>query len=135
MELDPEQGPVDLQHLFQIALPEDHDVWISVVALGAERRLPWWDVENLYTLGATNPVWVDRDAEPGYQSPRETARQRIARAGPQPARLVEALEAVDDAVLVQALTLVSTDQLAALDELVGSRATQSETLRAFLGGR
>jgi hypothetical protein len=78
---------------------------------------------------------VDRDAEPGYQSPRATTKQRIARAGPQPERLVEALEAVDDAVLVQALTLLSTDQLAALDELVGSRATQSETLRAFLGGR
>ena len=135
VELDPEQGPVDLQHLFQIALPEDHDVWISVVALGAEQRLPWWNVENLYTLGATNPVWVDRDAEPGYQSPRATAKQRIARAGGQPERLVEALEAVDDAVLVQALTLLSNDQLAALDELVGLRATQSETLRAFLGGR
>ena len=42
---------------------------------------------------------------------------------------------MDDAVLVQALTLLSNDQLAALDELVGLRATQSETLRAFLGGR
>ncbi|MAF64713.1 MAG: hypothetical protein CMJ84_03505 [Planctomycetes bacterium] len=135
VELECEAGPVDLRRAFQLELASEHDAWISVVVLGAERRLPWWDVENPYTLAATNPLFVDRDAHPGYQSPRTTASRLLERAGTRSELLATLLAAADDAVLTQALTLVDGEGRAALADLAAARAEHSERLRAFLAPR
>ncbi|MDP6538337.1 MAG: CehA/McbA family metallohydrolase [Planctomycetota bacterium] len=134
-ELAVADGPVDLTRSFHIDLPAPHDAWIGVVVEGSGGPLPWWNVENPYTLAATNPLFVDRGGVRGYESPRATAERLIATAGSPPAGLGELLSAADDAVLIQALTLLDAEARASLDSLAGARAEHSERLRAFLAPR
>ena len=106
VEIEPTDGPKDILQPFHIDLPHEHDAWISSVILGAKLDAPWWGVKNNYTLAGTNPIWVDRGGTRGYESPRATAGRLIKRAGSSTERLIKAFAAVDDAVLIQAMTLL-----------------------------
>ncbi|MCB9883366.1 MAG: CehA/McbA family metallohydrolase [Planctomycetes bacterium] len=85
-----------------------HDGWLVCVVTGDPIREPFWKTLNGYTLAATNPVWLDVDGTPGYSNPLATAEQLLARVGKKPERVAKALARVDDAVAIQALSLVRT---------------------------
>ena len=130
-EIAPSEGPKDIHQLFHVDLPHDHDAWISFIVLGASLEAPWWGVRNKYTLGSTNPVWVDRDGKRGYESPRATAKRLIRRARSISDRLPLIFEGVDDAVLIQAMTLLEGEWLDALADLGDARAEQSSYFNAY----
>ena len=130
-EVEPSEGPKDIHQLFHVDLPHDHDVWISCVVLGARLEAPWWGVQNKYTLGSTNPVWIDRDGKRGYESPRATAARLIERVGENTSKLPLAFEGVDDAVLIQAMSLLSDEGVDALADLGDARASESAYFEAY----
>ncbi len=130
-EIEPSDGPKDIHQLFHVDLPHDHDVWISSVVLGTHIEAPWWGVSNKYTLGSTNPIWVDRDGKRKYESPNATAARLIRRAGTEPKRLPLIFKGVDDAVLIQAMTLLEDDWLDALADLGDARAEESSYFKAY----
>jgi len=130
-EITPSEGPKDIHQLFHVDLPHDHDAWISAIVLGANVDAPWWGVQNKYTLGSTNPVWVNRDGKRGYESPRATAKRLIKRAGTISDRLPLIFEHVDDAVLIQAMTLLEDEWLDSLADLGDARAEQSSYFNAY----
>ncbi|MCH2105297.1 MAG: CehA/McbA family metallohydrolase, partial [Planctomycetes bacterium] len=125
-EIAPSEGPKDIHQLFHVDLPHNHDVWISSIVLGAHLEAPWWGVQNKYTLGSTNPVWVDRDGKRGYESPRATAARLIQRARGDASKLPLIFEGVDDTVLIQALTMLDDEQFDALADLGDARAEASD---------
>jgi len=130
-EVAPTEGPKDIHQLIHVDLPHDHDAWIACVVLGSELDAPWWGVQNNYTLGATNPVWVNRDGRRGYESPRATAARIIKEVGPSPERLAATFADVDDAVLIQAMTLLTDEDLDALADLGDERAEQSSYFNRY----
>ena len=125
-EIAPTDGPKDILQPFHIDLPHEHDAWISSVVLGAELDAPWWGVKNNYTLAGTNPIWVDRGGARGYESPRATAGRLIKRAGSSAERLIKTFADVDDAVLIQAMTLLDEAKADLLADLCDERAESSE---------
>ena len=70
--------------------------------------------------------WVDRGGTRGYESPRATAGRLIKRAGSSTERLIKAFAAVDDAVLIQAMTLLDEAKADLLADLCDERADSSE---------
>ena len=130
-EITPSEGPKDIHQLFHVDLPHDHDAWISAIVLGADVDAPWWGVQNKYTMGSTNPVWVDRDGKRGYESPRATAERLIKRAGTISDRLPLIFAGVDDTVLIQAMTLLEDEWLDSLADLGDARAEQSSYFNAY----
>lgn len=91
----------------EIRLPP-HDGWLVVAATGPPVTAPFWPLEDddRYVLGATNPIWIDRDGDGRYRSPRETAERLVAlRAGDLDA-LARDLRASDGAVRVQAASIL-----------------------------
>ena len=99
--------------------------------LGAKLEAPWWGVQNKYTLGSTNPVWVDRDGRNGYESPRATAARLIQRTRGDASKLPLVFEGVDDTVLIQAMTMLDDEQLDALADLGDARAEASDHFKAY----
>jgi len=130
-KITPSEGPKDIHQLFHVDLPHDHDVWISSIVLGANLDAPWWGVRNKYTMGSTNPVWVDRGGKRGYESPRATAERLVKKAGSSSARLIEALEAADDTVVIQALTMLTDEEFDALADFGDDRADRSDHFNAY----
>ena len=110
-------------------------MWISSIVLGAHLEAPWWGVQNKYTLGSTNPVWVDRDGKRGYESPRATAARLIQRARGDASKLPLIFEGVDDTVLIQALTMLDDEQCDALADLGDARAEASDHFEAYWSTR
>ena len=53
---------------FELDMDLEQDGWIVVVALGDPVGLPGWPMLNEYTLGATNPIWLDADGDGVYRA-------------------------------------------------------------------
>jgi hypothetical protein len=126
-----EGQPTDVKMQFDVELPA-HDASLVCVVIGKGIADAFWRTMRPYTLAATNPVWLDADGDGRYQSPRDLAKAILERHGTKPGKLLPALEGVDDAVAVEALSLAraayekgakTADQLrrarARLEELVG----------------
>ena len=124
-EVAPTAGPKDVRQAFHIDLPHDHDSWLSCVVLGAELDAPWWGVQNNYTLAGTNPIWIDRGGARGYESPLATAERLIKAADSSTERLITSFGAVDDAVLIQGITLLDDERADLLADLCDERAESS----------
>jgi len=56
-------------------------------------------------IGSTNPIWLDGDGDGQVTPARAYARQLLARHGSEPAQLIPALSAFDEAVASQAASL------------------------------
>jgi hypothetical protein len=94
--------PFDETLQFALAAPAS-DAYLICVVLGEGVSGPWWEPLSDYTLGATNPIFVDADGNGRYQSPREIAAGLLrSRAGETAADL---LARVDPAVGVQLIDL------------------------------
>ena len=101
---------------WKIARPA-HDVHLVAIASGPGVTAPYWPipapspyqpagrVRNSKVIGSTNPVWVDSDGDGHFTAARHYAQTLIQRLGPDPAKLIPALVAYDEAVAVQAAGL------------------------------
>ncbi len=66
-------APLDVTLDMSLPWPHRHDAWIVCVVTGDAVDGHYWPLLNPYTLGATNPVWLDVDGDGVHQSPREVA--------------------------------------------------------------
>ena len=92
-----------------------HDVHLVAIASGPGVTAPFWETPRPYqpsskgftprVLGATNPVWLDGDADGKFTAARGYAEQLVARHGPSPVKLLPALAGHDEAVVAQAAAL------------------------------
>ncbi len=83
-----------------------HDFWLVAIATGTEPGAPWWPNRNDYTLGATNPVFVDVDGDGVCSSPRAIARALVDEQGTDRDAVAAMLARVDSAAAVQVMRLV-----------------------------
>jgi hypothetical protein len=65
----------DARVVLEPSLPA-HDVWLVCVVTGSDPGGPHWPAHNDYSLGATNPVYVDR-GEDGWHAPRALAQRLL----------------------------------------------------------
>lgn len=100
-----EGQPTDTWLPFTISTPA-HDAHLVCVVLGDGVKAAYWRTDKPYTLAATNPVWLDFDADGSYTSPRAQAMALVKKYGTEPAELRPALDKVDDAVAIETLSLV-----------------------------
>ena len=95
-----------------------------------------WPLHNDYTLGATNPIFIDFDGDGVYSSPRETARRLVGEVGLELAALRERLSAVDEAVgyhaLVEVRELMQARDRADLRRLGAETGREASELEQFL---
>lgn len=118
-----EGKPTDRTLDLEIGRPA-HDAHLVCVVTGPGIDDPSWRTSANYTLGATNPVFLDVDGDGDYASPRETARAIVARAGAAPESLAAEFARVDDAVAIQMASLART----------AYEAEAREKLRRLAGG-
>lgn len=93
------------------------DMYLVAIATGPGVVAPFWPIARPYqpvstswdsrVIGSTNPVWVDGDADGKYTSAREYASRLIQRYGSDHRSLFKALNAFDEAVAIQAASLIS----------------------------
>jgi len=124
-----EGGPTDVRLALEIDWPHAHDGWLVCVVRGAGIDGPFYPLHNDYTLGATNPIFLDADGDGSYSSPRATALARVERAGE--ARFA----ACDEAVVLQVLSLLRGEYEAearARLERAAREAGGSERVEAYL---
>ncbi|MEM7205761.1 MAG: CehA/McbA family metallohydrolase [Planctomycetota bacterium] len=136
-----EAQPTDVRLTFTIE-PPPHDAWLVCAVFGDGVKEPFWPTEKPYTVGATNPVYLDGDGDGVWLSPRAVAQALIARHGLEPAALGAALAPVDDAVAIEAASLLrasceatqpgsAADALEALVESTASRAALQRYLKTL----
>jgi hypothetical protein len=101
---------------WKIAKPA-HDVHLVVIATGPGVTEPFWEIPRPYqptskafvsrVIGSTNPVWVDADGDGRFEPAFGIAQRLIKEAGGDETKLREALKRSDEAVVVQAESLLS----------------------------
>ena len=103
----PAGEPIDLRRAWTIPRPPS-DAHLVVIAEGPPITAPYWPLEtkDRYTLGATNPVWLDVDGDAQFSSAYDYARRLVREHGIDAERLGEALEGYDAIVSVQVLSVV-----------------------------
>lgn len=122
--------PTDTTMEFDLKLPA-HDATLVCVVLGQGVSDAFWRTMRPYTLAATNPVRFDVDSDGRYQSPRELAKSILDKHGTKAAKLLPALEGVDDAVAVEALSLVRASyekKARTVDQIKAARARLRELI-------
>ncbi len=92
-----------------------HDVHLIAIAHGPGVTAPYWAIPLPYqptdrlrspvVIGATNPVWIDADADGKFTAARDYARAIIDRAGGDPAKIATALRSWDAATAAQVESL------------------------------
>ncbi|MFT5052404.1 MAG: hypothetical protein ACI8QZ_003837, partial [Chlamydiales bacterium] len=99
-------APFDDEITVTLSDTSGDDAWIVWVVLGAGIDGPYWPLLNDYTLGVTNPVFLDRSGDGVYQSPRDSARALVRSGGADAQALAQLLKQASEAVALQALDLV-----------------------------
>lgn len=93
-------------HTVEFTLPAPrHDGYIVVVAEGNDVAGAWWPSGEKYTLGITNPIFVDADGDGVARSPKEVGRIAFSKTGEWKRAIVD----LDDAAAIQVLALVLVD--------------------------
>ena len=92
-----------------------HDVHLVAIATGPGVTSPHWAIPRPYqptsrvweprVIGSTNPIWVDGDRDGKFTPARAYAKGVVQQHGSDPAKLVPALAAFDEAVAAQAASL------------------------------
>ncbi len=93
-----------------------HDVHLVVIATGPGVTEPFWEIPRPYqpssktfvprVVGSTNPVWLDADGDGRFEPALAIAQRLIQQSGGDRAKLQEALKKCDEAVAVQAESLM-----------------------------
>ncbi len=94
----------------------DQDCWISCVATAPGVIAPYWAIPRPYQvsdktwrpkiIGLTNPIYIDRDKDGEYQSPKEVAETLINRHGLDFRKLFRSLTKSDQATAIQLASLL-----------------------------
>lgn len=123
----------DATTTLSFAWPE-HDAWVVAVALGGGSGGPWWPMQQDYSLGATNPVFLDADADGVWSSPRQTATALASRWNGGAAQLVALVRGLDDATAIHLVDAARTQAAwsADVDAAVEAAASDRPPLRAYL---
>jgi hypothetical protein len=133
-ELGAYAGPMGQALEFTVP-PLPHDAWVVLVAEGDDVTGAWWPAREKYTLGITNPVFVDADGDGQYSSPREIGEAAFERAG----GWRGAIDRLDDAAAIQALARALRDAnditKRELNEFAASGAGTRTALASFLSSR
>ena len=89
-----------------------HDVHLIVIATGPGKTSPHWPIAKPYqpasplwisrVIGATNPIWVDADADGKFSFARDYAVALLQQSGGDARRFVASLQRYDEAIAVQA---------------------------------
>jgi len=96
--------PTNATLSFEIPVP-GVDAHLVCLVTGDPVKHAGWKTLNDYTLGATNPVFLDANRDGRYSSPRESAQRIYASTGGDVESLMHTLEVVPPPVGVQILTL------------------------------
>ncbi|MFT7677132.1 MAG: hypothetical protein ACI8QC_001109 [Planctomycetota bacterium] len=117
-------GATDLR--LECAVPNtwSQDAWAVWVVLGEGIDGPYWPLANDYTLGATNPIFLDFDGDGTYSSPRQTATLLLEGIGTDADMLTAAVAASQAGVAYHLLDLAGD---------LYARAARSKLERAALG--
>ncbi|MBB5035125.1 CehA/McbA family metallohydrolase [Prosthecobacter vanneervenii] len=93
-----------------------HDVHLVVIATGPGVTEPFWEIPRPYqpssksfiprVVGSTNPIWLDADGDGRFEPAVEIARRLIQENGGDREKIREALKLCDEAVAVQAESLM-----------------------------
>lgn len=127
--------PFDATTTLTLDWPE-HDAWLVAVALGSGSGGPWWPMQQDYSLGATNPVFLDGDGDGAWSSPRQTAETLAGRWSGDASALVALLRTVDDATAIHVIDVArvkdawSAATAATVAAAVGDRTSVVAFLRA-----
>ncbi|MGV3661271.1 MAG: CehA/McbA family metallohydrolase [Prosthecobacter sp.] len=94
-----------------------HDVHLVAIATGPGIEEPFWEIPRPYqpssktftprVVGSTNPVWVDANGDGRFQSALAIAQDLIQKSGGDRDALTEPLKKHDEAVVIQAESLLS----------------------------
>lgn len=103
-----------------------HDVFLTLVAVGPGIRELYWPTPkpyqptspdwSPYVLGATGPLWIDADGDGRFSSAFEYAEQLAKSADGDLPKLLQALSMYDEAVAVQAASLLADSGQTPLDD-------------------
>ncbi len=109
-----------------------HDAYVVCVVVGEGITAPFWPTLNPYTLGATNPIYLDADGDGRFESPREIAMRRLASGD----SLGSLFRTADAAVRRQAIDVAAADEArrTELEALVGADGFPDD-LRLFAARR
>lgn len=141
-----ENEPTDLWLEFSVPLSK-HDAHLVCVivgdgvnhpSVGDKSRVVGDKLERitgLFTLAATNPIYLDVDGNGKYESPRETARVALNRAGKNAEQQWKAIASADDVIAVQMVSLLreqtSEDTRPALDQRIRQAAATRPALAEY----
>lgn len=117
--------PTDVRLRFDLAVPPA-DAHLVCAVIGDPVRDPAWPIPGEYTLGVTNPVWLDGDGDGECTSAFATASKLFA-AHPQPADLREVLLQQDDAIAVQLASRMLASGDAAMRAVLAEIAPQVQS--------
>ncbi len=127
--------PTNSKLRFKIPAPI-HDSWLVCVILGDGVKCPAWKTEENYTFAATNPIYLDADADGNYRSPGETAAAILERTKNDANKIWKEIMVADDAIAIQLLSQTrlrnNTQQRAELDRRVKEAATTRNIFAEYL---
>jgi hypothetical protein len=94
-----------------------HDLYLVAIATGPGVVAPFWPIAKPYqpvstgwdsrVIGSTNPIWIDGDDDGKYTPARGYAARLIAHYGSDCRNLLKALNSFDEAVAIQAASLIN----------------------------
>ncbi len=100
-EIPPSNGkPTDFAIPLPVNLPA-HDCWVVVVAEGPKPEGAWWYTLQHELSAVSNPIFLDRDGDGRWSSPKRTAELLLETFDGDPAGLMEAAAKHDAAVRSQ----------------------------------
>ncbi|MDF1836731.1 MAG: CehA/McbA family metallohydrolase [Planctomycetota bacterium] len=105
-----------------------HDYWLVAVVRGAKVTEPFWPLKNDYTLGSTNPIYVDVDGDGKFSSAFAIAQMGLKGSGTDSASVLDLLAEVDGAVAAQVMRLVRLEYLKQAQERI--EALEKDALKA-----
>jgi hypothetical protein len=107
--------PVKADLTFRLPKPKQ-DAWLVAIASGPADNLTFWPIAPPYqpsrldweprVIGATNPIRIDGDGDGRYSSPFDYAKAALESSGGSAAKLMSELAHFDEAVSVQAASLL-----------------------------
>ncbi|MCB9911288.1 MAG: PHP domain-containing protein, partial [Planctomycetes bacterium] len=133
--VDAQGQPLPTQQSITRTVTNTHgqDAWVVWVVTGAGIDGPYWPLTNDYTLGATNPIYLDFDGDGAYQSPRATAAELVQQIGSDPARLTQAASESDEAVAFHLLDLAEQRYLQDAREKLRQAAIAAQASHPRIG--
>ena len=102
----PDAACLEWQLSADLADMPQEDAWAVWIVEGKGIDGPFWPLHNDYTLGATNPIYLDLDGDGIYSGARQTAARLVKASGGSRKSLIESLRNSWSAVAVHAFDLM-----------------------------